>query len=141
MNPETTARVQHSWAQVLPIAPQAAELFYDTLFLLDPALKPLFKGDMQAQGKKLMQMIGAAVAKLDDLESLLPVLQGLGRRHGGYGVQPAHYAVVGAALLTTLSQGLGSDFTPATKEAWTEVYGVIADTMAHAAAADLQATA
>jgi methyl-accepting chemotaxis protein len=142
MNPETIARVQQSWAQVLPIAPQAAELFYDALFLIDPALKPLFKGDMQAQGRKLMHMIGAAVAKLDDLDALVPVLQGLGRRHGGYGVVPAHYAVVGAALLTTLSQGLGSDFTPATKQAWADVYGVIADTMMGAAAAcEVQAAA
>ena len=50
MTPETVARVQQSWALVLPIAPQAAEIFYTTLFLIDPALKPLFKGDMLAQG-------------------------------------------------------------------------------------------
>lgn len=134
MNHDTIAHVQQSWALVLPIAPQAADLFYANLFTLDPALKPLFRGDMAAQGKKLMQMIGAAVGKLDDLGTLVPILQGLGRRHGGYGVVPAHYAVVGAALLKTLEEGLGDAFTPATRQAWTEVYGVIASTMIEAAA-------
>ena len=49
-------------------------MFYEHLFRLDPALRGLFKGDMQAQGKKLMQMIGAAVGMLDDVPKLMPVL-------------------------------------------------------------------
>ena len=61
MHPTTVSRVQQSWALVQPIAPQAAALFYQNLFSADPSLKPLFKGDMHEQGKKLMQMIGAAV--------------------------------------------------------------------------------
>jgi methyl-accepting chemotaxis protein len=126
---QTIQLVQSSWAEVAKIAPQAAELFYKNLFAADPSLQRLFKGDMQAQGRKLMQMIGAAVGKLNDLDSLVPILQSLGRRHAGYGVKDAHYQVVGAALLKTLGQGLGDAFTPAVKAAWTEVYGVMSDVM------------
>ncbi len=36
---------------------------------------------MEQQGVKLMQMIGAAVGKLNDLNTLVPILQGLARRH------------------------------------------------------------
>ena len=133
MNPTTIQQVQTSWQQVLPIAPQAAAIFYEQLFTLDPALRPLFRGDMQAQGAKLMQMIGAAVAQLNRLDALLPVLRGLGQRHAGYGVVPAHYATVGAALLATLALGLGPAFTPEVKTAWTEVYGVMAQVMTEAA--------
>lgn len=136
MKHETIQNVQQSWALVKPIAPQAAQMFYANLFALDPTLQPLFKGDMAAQGAKLMQMIGAAVGKLDDLGTLVPILQGLGRRHGGYGVMPAHYETVGAALLKTLAEGLGDAFTPAVKQAWAEVYGVIASTMIEASAAE-----
>ena len=82
-----------------------------------------------------MQMIGAAVGKLGDLDTLVPILQGLGRRHVAYGVQDAHYDTVGAALLLTLSQGLGEGFTPAVRAAWTEVYGVMAKVMKDAAKA------
>ena len=133
MTPHTIQTVQQSWAKVLPIAPQAAALFYSQLFQLDPTLQPLFKGDMRAQGQKLMQMISAAVNKLNDLGTLVPVLQGLGTRHNGYGVQPQHYATVGQALLATLALGLDSDYTPEVAAAWTEVYGVMAGVMQDAA--------
>lgn len=129
MQKETIALVQGSWKQVQPIAPQAAELFYQNLFAADPSLRILFKGDMQSQGEKLMQMITAAVNKLHDLDALVPVLQGLGKRHGDYGVRDEHYGTVGGALLKTLGQGLGPAFTPEVQAAWTEVYGLMASVM------------
>lgn len=133
MNPRTISLVQDSWAKVQPIAPQAAELFYKNLFAADPLLQSLFKVDMPEQGKKLMQMIGAAVGKLNDLPTLVPILQTLGKRHVGYGVRDADYPVVGAALLKTLEQGLGAAFTPEVRAAWTEVYGVMHQVMSEAA--------
>ncbi len=133
MDSSTIQLVQNSWQKVVAIGPQAAALFYQNLFELDPALKPLFKGDLQAQGKKLIEMISVAVSKLTELNVLVPVLQNLGKRHGGYGVQDSHYDTVAAALIKTLGQGLGDDFTPETKGAWVEVYSVMADVMKEAA--------
>jgi len=133
MTPEQVFLVQKSWRQVLPIADTAAELFYTRLFTLDPSVKPLFKGDMKAQGKKLMAMIGTAVGGLSKLESIVPAVQDLGRRHVKYGVKDQHYDTVGAALLWTLEQGLGEAFTPDVKSAWITVYGVLATTMKDAA--------
>lgn len=135
MTPMEIKLVQESFAQVAPIAPQAAALFYDNLFEADPALKPLFKGDMQAQGAKLMQMIAVAVGKLSDLDTLVPALQSLGKRHVAYGVKSAHYDTVGAALLLTLSQGLGEAFTAEVKSAWISAYTLMASTMIDAAEA------
>ena len=134
MNDHTILLVKESFDLVEPIAPQAAALFYANLFEADPSLQKLFKGDMVAQGLALMQMIGVAVSKLDIPGVLMPALQGLGQRHAGYGVKDEHYAIVGAALLKTLRQGLGVAFTPEVEEAWTEVYGVMARTMQEAAA-------
>lgn len=133
MTPETRKLVQESFAKVVPIADQAAALFYQNLFAADPALKALFKGDMAVQGKKLMKMIATAVNGLDQLEAIVPAVQDLGRRHVVYGVMPQHYDTVGAALLKTLEQGLGAAFTPEVKQAWTTVYGVLAQTMKDAA--------
>lgn len=134
MNDHTILLVKESFDLVEPIAPQAAALFYSKLFEADPSIAPLFKGDMVAQGHKLMQMIALAVARLDQPEVLVPALQKLGARHAGYGVRDAHYATVGAALIETLRQGLGVAFTPEVEEAWGEVYGVLAGTMKEAAA-------
>jgi len=128
------ALVRQSFALVEPIAATAAELFYGNLFEADPSLRSLFRGDMQAQGAKLMQMIAAAVSLLDKPETLMPVLRKLGARHAGYGVQTAHYDTVGAALIKTLEQGLGEHFTPEVRQAWLLVYGLISSTMLAAAA-------
>jgi hemoglobin-like flavoprotein len=135
MTPENQALVRSSFAKVVPIAPQVAALFYDRLFILDPALKPLFKGDMAEQGRKLIAMIGTAVTNLDRLDAIVPAVQDLGRRHATYGIQPAHYDIVAAALLWTLGQGLGDAFTPLVEAAWTEVYTILATVMKDAAAA------
>ncbi len=135
MTPENQALVRESFAKVAPIAPQAAALFYGRLFELDPSLKPLFKGDMTEQGRKLMTMIGTAVANLNKLDAIVPAVQDLGRRHKTYGVLPAHYDTVAAALLWTLGQGLGDAFTPQVEAAWTEAYTILATVMQDAAAA------
>jgi len=134
MTPEQAELVKSSWAKVVPIADQAAELFYGKLFELDPSLKPLFKGDMVEQGKKLMKMINTAVNGLDRLDEIVPAVQQLGVRHIGYGVKDEHYDTVGAALLWTLEAGLGDAFTEEVKESWATVYGLLADTMKAAAA-------
>jgi hemoglobin-like flavoprotein len=134
MNETTKQHVQRTWKQVEPIAEVAAGLFYEELFRLDPTVQKLFRGDMKAQGKRLMQMIGAAVAGLDDLAALVPAVEELGRRHVGYGVRDAHYDTVGQALLTTLEKGLGPAFTPEVKSAWTETYVTLATVMKSAAA-------
>jgi hemoglobin-like flavoprotein len=133
MNYETVALVRASWKKVEAIGPSAAALFYENLFAVDPGLRSLFKGDMRQQGDKLTQMIGVAVDKLDDLPALVPALATLAKRHVDYGVREAHYQTVGNALLKTLGQGLAEDFTPAVREAWTEVYGLIAEVMTRAA--------
>ena len=135
MTPEQIALVRTSFTQVVPIREAAASLFYGRLFELDPSLKPLFKGDMKEQGIKLMAMIGTAVGGLDRLDSIVPAVQALGKRHAGYGVQPAHYDTVAAALLWTLEQGLGAAFTSDVKTAWVSAYGILAGTMKDAAAA------
>ncbi|MBZ0091317.1 MAG: hemin receptor [Sulfuricellaceae bacterium] len=134
MTPAQIDLVKTTWAQVVPIKETAAALFYGRLFDLDPALKPLFKGDMAEQGRKLMAMINTAVNALDRLDAVVPAIQDMGRRHVAYGVEEQHYDTVGAALLWTLEKGLGAAFTPDAKDAWATVYGLLAGTMKQAAA-------
>jgi hemoglobin-like flavoprotein len=135
MNREQIKLVQESFEKVVPIADAAAALFYGRLFDLDPALESLFKGDMNEQGRKLMQMIGVAVKSLDRLEQVLPAVRALGARHAGYGVREKDYDTVGGALIWTLRKGLGEDFTPETEAAWAEVYTTLAGVMKDAQAA------
>ena len=135
MTPRQENLIRTSWAQVVPIADQAATIFYNRLFELDPSLRPLFAHtDMAGQRKILMQTLTVVVKSIDRLGDIVPAVQALGRRHAGYGVQPEHFATVGQALLDTFAIGLGEGFTPDAKEAWTIAYGVLADVMIEAMA-------
>jgi hemoglobin-like flavoprotein len=141
MTPEQIALVRESFAKVVPIKEQAAALFYDRLFAIDPSTRPLFRGDMKSQGAKLMAAIGAVVKSLDRIETMLDDLRALARRHDRYGVQEAHYASVGTALLWTLDQGLGVDFTPEVRDAWATAYGLLSNAMIEATSAPLRGAA
>ena len=134
MNTEQIDLVQNSFKLVEPIAEDAAALFYDRLFTLDPSARPMFKHDMKEQGRKLMQTLSIVVRGLKRLDTILPAVEDLGRRHVDYGVKDEHYDTVGAALLWTLEQGLGEAFTPDVKEAWATAYGLLAGVMKKAAA-------
>jgi len=134
MTPTQVKLVQASFEQVVPIAEQAAAIFYGRLFDIDPELRSMFRTDLSEQGRKLMTMIQTAVNGLDELGEIVPVVQALGRRHVQYGVVPADYDSVGEALLWTLEQGLGAAFTPEVKEAWMLTYELLAGAMKDAAA-------
>ena len=135
MTPDQIRLVQDSFAKVRPIAGPAADLFYGRLFEIAPQVRGLFPDDMAEQKKKLMAMLGLAVANLNHPGTVVPALQDLGRKHIAYGTQGAHYAPVGEALLWTLEQGLGPDFTPEVRDAWVATYALVADVMKQAAAA------
>lgn len=133
MIPKQKKLIQDTWAQVVPIADQAAAIFYQRLFEIDPSARPLFRTtDMAQQRKKLLQILGVAVSSLDNLGALSKTVEDLGRRHAGYGVKDGHYDSVGVALLWTLEQGLGKAWTPEAAAAWKEVYGLLSSIMRNA---------
>jgi hemoglobin-like flavoprotein len=146
MRTEQKQAIRRTFAQIEPIASVAAALFYGRLFEIAPETRGLFRYDvgtpgMAQQGVKLMQTLGVAVAHLDNLGAVIPAIEALARRHVVYGVEAAHYDVVGAALLWTLEQGLGEDFTPEVHAAWATVYTTLADAMKQAAYGPTVATA
>jgi len=132
MTPQQIELAQTSFKKVVPIAGTAADLFYGRLFEIAPEVRSMFPEDMKEQKIKLMSMLGTAVTNLHKLETIVPAVKALGERHKGYGVTAAHYAPVGAALLWTLEKGLGPDFTPDVKAAWTETYTALAGVMTSA---------
>ena len=136
--PEQIELVRTTWTYIAPIAEETATLFYNRLFELDPAIKPMFAAsNLKVQKRKLMQTIGVAVKRLHRFEEIVPVVRDLGKRHAGYGVQDRHYDAVGEALLWALEEGLGDRFTHEVRDAWAVTYNVLADTMKDAAAEEL----
>ncbi len=129
MTPEQIDLVQSSFAKVAPIADTAAGLFYNRLFEIAPQTRPLFHSDIAEQRRKLMATLGAVVNGLKDLDAILPAAKALAVKHVRYGVTAAHYKPVGEALIWTLEQGLGRDFTSEVRGAWLAAYGALSGVM------------
>jgi nitric oxide dioxygenase len=129
MTPEQVTLVQDSFRKVVPIADQAAVIFYDRLFEIAPQVKPLFKGDMATQRRALMGTLAVVVGGLSDLPSILPAASALAKKHVDYGVKALHYSFVGAALLWTLEKGLAEAWTTDLAAAWGEAYGLLSGFM------------
>ncbi len=134
MTPEQVKLVQDSFQKVVPIADTAADLFYGRLFEIAPEVRPLFPTDLSEQKGKLMGMLSTAVSNLHQVETIIPAVQDLGRRHVGYGVTAEQYKPVGEALIWTLEKGLGDAFTPDVKDAWVTTYTTLEKVMTDAAA-------
>jgi hemoglobin-like flavoprotein len=134
MTPRQIDLIRTSWTAVEPISDAAATIFYQRLFELDPTIERLFRrADMAKQRTILMGTLAVVVKSLDKLDTIVPAVQAMGRRHAGYGVRAEHYDTVGAALLWTLAKGLGEAFDVETREAWSAAYGTLAAVMIEAA--------
>ena len=129
MTPEQVKLVQQSFGQVAPIADTAATLFYQRLFETAPAVKPLFRGDMAEQRRKMMATLATVVGGLGNIETVLPAASALAKRHVDYGVKTEHYDLVGAALLWTLERGLDERWSSELAAAWSAAYGTLSQYM------------
>jgi hemoglobin-like flavoprotein len=133
VSPEQLQLVRLTFIQISGRKQEAGRLFYDRLFAIAPETKPMFRGDMDVQATKLLDMLALAIGSFRDMSSLIPLLESLAVRHIGYGVRDADYDKVGEALFWTLEQILGPAFTPIVRAAWATLYGTIADVMRAAA--------
>lgn len=134
MTPEQVTWVSETFHLIRPRADIFAMIFYERLFTLDPAVRPMFKTDIEQQSRKLMAMLSAVIAMIEKPMVWVPVAEQLGRRHVAYGVVDAHYDTVGAALLEALGRVLGDKFTDEVKGAWLALFMAVASTMKAAAA-------
>lgn len=129
MTPDQIKLVQDTFDRVVPIKEQAADLFYTRLFEIDPEIRPLFKGDMAAQGNKLMDALATVVRGLHAPETILTTMRDLGARHADYGVEDHHFTSFAHALLWALEQGLGEAYTDDVRDAWIAAYELLSSVM------------
>jgi hemoglobin-like flavoprotein len=135
MTQQQVVTVQKTWKLFRGVKPDfIADVFYSKLFADKPSLKKMFKHPIEAQYKKLVDMVNMLVGRLHHLDEITSDLRQLATRHVGYGVKEEHYQMVCDALLWTLEHGLGSDWNEDVKQAWTECYKTISGTMKEAAA-------
>lgn len=107
--------------------------FYSRLFVAVPEVREMFPLSMSLQRDRLVAALGYTVSNVDDLDRLAPYLQQLGCDHRRFGVHPDHYGPVGDALLATLGDFLGREWTVDLAHDWADAYALVASTMIAAA--------
>jgi hemoglobin-like flavoprotein len=133
MKPEQVKIILLTFNEVAGDKDRVGQMFYERLFAIAPETRPMFKGDIAEQSRKLMDTLAFAIGSLRDMPGLVPTLESLAQRHVAYGVRDEHYDKVGEALIWTLEKGLGEAFTRDAREAWTALYVAIAQIMRRAA--------
>lgn len=135
LNPEV---LQDSLSLVIDDEQKLMLDFYDRLFAEHPEVRPMFGADLRPQATMLQQAIAAVLDHLDDAGWLGRTLGALGRRHNDLGVTPEMYDWVAGALIATMAERGGAEWTDEMTAAWTDALGAVAGLMldAYPAVAD-----
>ena len=128
-----TQRLKASWARVGAHGDRVAQYFYSLLFVARPELRVMFPVSMASQRDRLVGALGRVLSNVDDVGPIVPFVQGLGRDHRKFGVQPEHFPMVGQALLETLAYFEGEAWTAELAADWTAAYELVAGVMVESA--------
>ena len=127
--------LETSFDLVAPKGDELMEIFYTRLFVVAPAVRPLFAGsDMKRQQAMLLSALVLLRKSLRDLERVVPTLRKLGARHVAYGARAEHYPVVGEVLIGAMATVAGEAWEPRFAAAWGEAFSVVAGAMLEGAA-------
>jgi len=130
MKPEQIKLVKKTWKILMGIDPRIiGDAFYTKLFTDHPSIRKLFPSDMNQQYIKLVDMLSSIIMNLDHPNIDNSDIVAMSKRHTGYGVKPAHYEMVGNALLWTLQKGLGAEWNQDVENAWISCYQSLAKVM------------
>jgi hemoglobin-like flavoprotein len=131
--------IRHTFGLLSERGLAPVERFYQRLFEMAPETRHMFRADPSHQSMKFMQTLKVIVSALYEPSKHVSVLQGLGERHGGYGVTASHYGVMADAFLSVFAEELGADFTPEAAAAWSRAFELMSIIMTGGQSAGSQA--
>ncbi|WP_323911775.1 globin domain-containing protein [Aeromonas caviae] len=121
--------VQKAWGRVSALNNSYVQEVYEELFRLSPELRALFPPHQELPVAKVSDTLNTVITSLPQLDALGFIIRDLGRRHQRFNVQPHQFALLKQALTQVLARRLGSGFTPALAQAWSQMYDEIASLM------------
>ena len=109
--------------------PDLALEFYENLFSRHPDAESLFRRDRESQAKMLTEALVAVLDHLEDAPWLQSTLGQMGVDHLGYGVTEEMYGWVREAMLVTLEEIAGADWTSQLRDVWSEALTAVSGLM------------
>ena len=133
MDQDQVALVQETWRKLKPDLRVIGTKFYSRFFELDPTVVLLFpmKNKAVDQAELFMRMLDSTIEQLGNPDDIVATLLELGQHHVRYGLKIEHYPSISSALMLTVYECLGGDFTDEVREAWTEALLLITGMMKH----------
>ena len=127
MTPRQIRLMQDSFEAVAPQRNRLAAIFLAQLFVREPSLRGIFRGDLRAQAATLHAGLAEIVTSLGRLYPIVPALEWLGVRAAARGIGPRQYAALEQALLSALESELGQGFGLELREAWSAAFGRVCE--------------
>lgn len=127
--PDQIDRIRASLKLVSPHADELTRLFLTRLFTAGPAVRALFPRDAATRSQDLIASLGIVVKNLARLESIEHLMTEMGARHHRAGVEPRHYGIVRDALVASLRDISGDEWTQQIERDWLDVLNTAASMM------------
>ena len=133
MTPEAIARVRDSFREVSAQPRTLAARFYEELFTVTPALRPLFPRDLTSLQGHFESALALVLKNLEDVTVLQESLRDLGAQHVQWGAKPDDYFLVRDALVRAIHSASAS-WTDELEADWRAAITAIAVPMLQGAA-------
>lgn len=130
LSSQTIQTVQSTIPLLLEHGEAIGVYFYGHLLRENPDLKHIFNHANQVKGQQaqvIAQTIVTYAQRLNDLESLAPLIKQIVSKHTSIGVQPEQYAAVGASLMVAIQHVLELPDEHPALAAWADAYGALSD--------------
>ena len=121
--------VKSSFRALTPQRNRLAGLFFAQLFVREPSLRLVFRGDLRAHGAELFEGLASIVDSLDRLYPIVPALEWLAVQSARRGLGERHYCAVVEAMLSAFRDGLGETFSVELELAWRKAARQVSNVM------------
>jgi hemoglobin-like flavoprotein len=128
------ALVQQSFEKLQPVGATMSELFYSRLLEADARLASLLGRRSGERHAAFVSLLTAGVLSLSDPDELARLAGRIAQDELSFLLFRRHYVSVGCALVWTLEQGMGRDFTAEVRDAWCNAYAAVAQMVRQAPA-------
>lgn len=143
MGPNDLSALRSFFNTIEPRLPDVVDAMYNRIFEAAPWAKPLFRGNLQEQQKRYMQMLQTMV-KLTRSSHLwpigaftgkasLPILDQLGTIHADVGIKREHFQLMKSILSQCCKEIGGDAFNPQVEKALGFIFDVVANSLTKSA--------